>query len=110
MKNGEDCSLDATCSLSVYGKKILIIFNNKSAEVGPIIYGDRVDKCTSNDKEHMSSFLDSVVVDDSCYNYTSYTITSAAIKLCYCRDHIPDCSLHNLTISRSSIGGGSSMC
>ena len=72
--------------------------NNNSAQVGPFIYGGRVDKCTSNNKEHiMSSFLDSVVVDNSSYNYTSYTLTSAAIKLCYCWDHIPDCNLHNLS-------------
>ena len=51
VKNDEDCSLDATCSISVYGEKELVIFNNNSAEVGPIIYGGRVDKCTSNDKE-----------------------------------------------------------
>ena len=75
----------------------MVIFNNNSAEAGSIIYGGRVDKCTSNDEEHMSLFLDSVVVDNSSYNYTSYTITSAAIKLCYCWDHIPDCSLRNLS-------------
>ena len=46
-------------------------------------------------KNIMSSLLDSVVVDNSSYSYTLYTITSSAIKLCYCWDHIPDCSLCN---------------
>ena len=35
VKNNKDCSLDVTCSISVYGEKELVIFNNNSAEVGP---------------------------------------------------------------------------
>ena len=97
VKNDKDCSLDAACSISVYGENEFVIFNNNSAEVGPVIYGGRVDKCTSNEKEHMSSFLDSVVIDNSRYSYTSHTITSAAVKFCYCWNHIPDCSLRNLS-------------
>ena len=96
VKSHEDCSLNATCSLSVYGEKGLVMFNNNSAEVGPVMYGGTVYKCTTNEEEHMSPFLDSVVVDNSKYNYSSHTITSAAVKLCYCRDQIPDCGLRNL--------------
>ena len=44
----------------------------------------------------VKNIMSSIVVDNSSYSYTLYTITSAAIKLCYCWDHIPDCSLCNL--------------
>ena len=98
VKSDEDCSLNATCSLSVYGEKGLVMFNNNSAEVGPVLYGGTVDRCTTNEEEHnMSPFLDSVVVDNSKYIYSSHTITSDIVKLCYCRDQIPDCSLRNLS-------------
>ena len=97
VKSDEDCSLNTTCSISVYGETGLVMFNDNSAEVGPVMYGGTVYKCTSNVEEGMSPFLDSVVVDNSKYNYSSHTITSAAVKLCYCRDQIPDCGLRNLS-------------
>ena len=45
----------------------------------------------------LRSWILYIVVDNSRHNYSSHTIISAAIKLCYCWDHIPDCSLHNLS-------------
>ena len=44
VKSDADCSLNATCSISVYGEKGLVMFNNNSAEVGPVMYGGTLDK------------------------------------------------------------------
>ena len=85
------------------GLDVQLVFKNNSADdAGSVLYGGAIDNCQLNGVNTNSSgeVFDKLIINNDPDHSTTSNISSDPIKICLCKDNLPDCSrsLHYYTL------------